>query len=411
MGERAIIEVADALNQGFAARDITWVSGTVYRVKSDMLPPETVILPPFDELTDKERYCESYLLQRDNSEHTAKTLAEPYPDDYFIVQNVPQEPLSSEELDGVYLLPYAYDAHPRYATPENQIPALHEIKFSIAHVRGCYGDCAFCAITHHQGRVPTARSVGSVLREAEIMISLPDFKGYIHDVGGPTANIMGPACKKQQVRGTCKRKSCLYPAPCEELMPMQGQYTKLLREVAKLPNIKKVFVRSGIRYDLALADGEHGEEFIRELVKSHVSGQLKVAPEHISNSPLHCMRKPDKSVYEKFRGIFEREDARAIDEALRVGEKRNHQYLLPYFISAHPGSTMDDARELRAYILAHGGFFPEQIQDFYPTPGTLATCMYYTGMDPFTGAQVHVPGRGDGDPFERRKQRELLSSK
>jgi uncharacterized radical SAM protein YgiQ len=283
MGEKAVIETAAALASGTRVREIDYIDGTVYRTKN-ITDKNTIILPSPD---TKEAYSESHLIKSDNNEHIgSRPLAEPYPDGIYIVQNIPQPPLTTGELDAVYELPFMYDAHPIYQKQGEEIPALHEIKFSISHVRGCYGGCAFCAIAYHQGRIPTGRSTESVVKEAEKMTHLKDFKGYIHDLGGPTANISGPACKKQTIKGTCRRRYCLYPEPCKNLGADHKAYIDMLQRVAKIPGIKKVFIRSGIRYDLVLADKKHGEAFAKQLVKHNVSGQLKVAPEHIAPGVL-----------------------------------------------------------------------------------------------------------------------------
>ncbi|MDR2156152.1 MAG: YgiQ family radical SAM protein [Clostridiales Family XIII bacterium] len=445
MGELAITEIADALNAGFRARDVTWVRGTVVRHRGT--PPDGAQeLPSWEALTgqagarshrpenggetranmpgagdaensgapgDAERkaaYNRGFVIRYDNNDIGASILVEQYGDDHWILQNPPQPPLTARELDAVYALPFAYDQHPIYDNGKDAIPALREIQFSIAHVRGCFGNCAFCAITYHQGRTPTGRSHESVLREAALLTKLPAFKGYIHDVGGPTANFRGPACARQTASGSCKRRDCLYPRPCKHLRIDHADYLELLRKIRAVPGVKKAFIRSGIRYDYVLADKKTGDRFIDTLVRKHVSGMLKIAPEHVVPHVLKCMRKPDRESFEIFAGKFRGADERAMKKSDGQGgiPPRNPQYLIPYFISAHPGCTPEDAFALASYIESHGGFVPDQVQDFYPTPGTLATCMYYTGSDPFTGERMHVPGRDPALPDERTLQRALL---
>lgn len=400
MGERAIVEVAEALDSGLSIQDISWMRGTVYRagessaseLKTD---PETVMLPSFEELCkSKVRYAESFRLQyRNNDFITGKRMVEPYADGsarFYVVQNPPAEPLSQMELDDVYELPYEGTWHPMYEK-EGGVPAIEEVKFSLVSNRGCFGGCAFCALTYHQGREVRARSRRSIVEEAKRMIERPDFKGYIHDVGGPTANFRGAACEKQGKAGVCRNKDCLYPRPCGQMKVDHRDYVELLRELRELPGVKKVFIRSGIRFDYLMADPD--DTFFRELCEHHISGTLKVAPEHVSARVLAKMRKPSGDVFDRFS-----EKYRRINE--RLGKK---QYLIPYFISSHPGSTLDDAVELALY-LKRTGFIPDQVQDFYPTPGTLSTCMYYTGVDPLTGESVYVAR----DLEEKRMQRALL---
>lgn len=407
MGEKSIVEIANSLNSGFDARDITWIDGTVVRVQGEA-PENAVTLPSYSSLVegnDKyEAYCNSFLVKYDNNEHIGSSaLIEQYDDKLYIIQNPPVQPLTASELDKLYTLPYMYDQHPIYKNGKDEIPALHEIKFSIAHVRGCFGNCAFCAITYHQGRIATARTHKSVLEEAKMLSGMPDFKGYIHDIGGPTANFRGPACKKQLAMGSCKRRDCLFPGPCENLIADHSDYIALLKKVRELPKIKKVFIRSGIRYDYILADKKYGNEFVNQLVKHHVSGTLKVAPEHTEAKVLKHMRKPPISKFETFSKLFAVADAKEVAKQSKKGGKNRHpEYLIPYYISSHPGCTLKDAYSLSKYVKEHGDFVPDQIQDFYPTPGTLSTCMYYTGMDPFTKEKVYVPDR-----FENRGEREL----
>lgn len=390
MGEKGVLEVASALNDGFSARDITWVRGTVFRTSE--IPQDAVVLPGFDALKDKRSYAESFRLQYENTDSvTASSLAEKYAEGLYIVQNPPQPPLSQAEMDAVYELPYMGEPHPTCGS-EGGVPAATEIMFSLTACRGCFGGCAFCALTAHQGRVVTGRSKASLLREAEKLTKRTDFKGYIHDVGGPTANFRKAACKKQEEYGVCKHRDCLFPEPCHMLDIDHREYTDILKTIRAIPGIKKVFIRSGIRYDYLMAD-KNRAEFIRELCDCHVSGILKVAPEHISDDVLKLMRKPGKRVYEKF--------AREYNECNRKLSKE--QYLLPYFMSSHPGSALNDAVELAIY-LKKSGFTPEQTQDFYPTPGTIAACMYYTGIDPITGEAVYVASDAD----EKRMQHALL---
>ncbi len=400
MGERAVVEVAEALDSGLSIGDISWIRGTVYRagagaeteLKAD---PETVILPGFEELCrSKERYAESFRLQyRNNDFISGKRMAEPYGENtarFYIVQNPPAEPLSQMELDDVYELPYEGTWHPMYEK-DGGVPAIEEVKFSLVSNRGCFGGCAFCALTYHQGREVRARSRRSIVEEARRMIERPDFKGYIHDVGGPTANFRGAACEKQEKAGVCRNKDCLYPRPCGQMKVDHRDYVELLRELRELPGVKKVFIRSGIRFDYLMADPD--DTFFHELCEHHISGTLKVAPEHVSPRVLAKMRKPSGDVFDRFSKKYCQ-----INEQL--GKK---QYLIPYFISSHPGSTLDDAVELALY-LKRTGFVPDQVQDFYPTPGTLSTCMYYTGFDPLTGERVYVARELE----EKRMQRALL---
>ncbi len=393
MGEKSIVEIAEALDSGIDVGDITWIRGTVFRAKQVDDDGETIFLPSFDEIsTSKEKYCESFKLAYDNNDYlTGKRLVEKYGDNLYVVQNVPQPPLEREELDHIYEMDYENEVHPAYK-PLGEIPAFREIKYSIVSSRGCFGGCSFCAITYHQGRQVRSRSCDSIVKEAENLTRLDDFKGYIHDVGGPTANFRDPACKKQLKAGVCKNKDCLYPGVCPNMDVSHKDYLDVLRKVRKIDGIKKVFIRSGIRYDYLMADPER-KEFMTELCKYHVSGTLKVAPEHISDRVLYYMRKPEKKVFMKF-----------VDEYKKTNERLGlKQYLIPYLISSHPGSTLDDAIEL-ALFLKDYGFVPDQVQDFYPTPGTLATCMYYTELDPFTGENVYVAK----DMEEKKMQRALI---
>ncbi len=388
MGERAIVEVADALNSGLSVHDLTFIDGTVYRTTA----PDTegaLLLPAFDELKEsKRRYAESFYLQYQNTDpYTAKRLIEPYGRE-FVVQNPPQKPLTTEEMDAVYALPYQNAPHPSY---KEGVPAIKEVQFSLVSNRGCFGGCSFCALTFHQGRIVQTRSHESLLQEARRMTEQPDFKGYIHDVGGPTANFRAPACEKQKTYGVCQNRQCLFPTPCRNLIADHQDYVNLLRKLRDLPKVKKVFIRSGIRFDYLLADSD--PTFLRELVEHHVSGQLKVAPEHISDEVLKYMGKPRHAVYQSFCHKYEK-----LNE--RLGKK---QYLVPYLMSSHPGSTLKEAVALAEYV-RDLGYMPEQVQDFYPTPSTLSTVMYYTGLDPRTMQKVYVPT----DPHEKAMQRALI---
>lgn len=391
MGERSVVEIADALNSGLNIKDITYIDGTVYRTAGldDGFP--TVILPDFETLRENKRsYAESFQTQYRNTDpFTAKRLAEPYGKE-FVVQNPPQKPLSTEEMDRVYALPYCRTYHPSYEKLGG-VPAIEEVRFSLVSNRGCFGGCSFCALTFHQGRIIQTRSHESILAEAEIMIRDPKFKGYIHDVGGPTANFRYPACEKQLTKGVCSGKQCLYPQPCKNLRADHKDYLALLRKLRALPGVKKVFIRSGIRFDYLLAD--KNDTFFKELIRYHVSGQLKVAPEHVSDAVLHRMGKPRNTVYQRFAEKY---------QALNM---QNHlkQYLVPYLMSSHPGSTLKEAVELAEYV-RDMGYMPEQVQDFYPTPSTISTVMYYTGLDPRTMEPVYTPTR----PREKAMQRALI---
>lgn len=392
MGERAIVEIAEALDSGIEAKDIGWIRGTCVKSKEVELDEDSILLPTFDEIIDdKQKYCESFAIQYQNNDYiTAKRLIEPYGEGVNIIQNPPQEPLSTQELDDIYELPYVGTYHPIYEK-DGGVPAIKEVEYSIISSRGCFGGCSFCALTYHQGRQVRARSKDSILREGEKLIAQPGFKGYIHDVGGPTANFRSPACTKQLSKGVCTQKDCLYPNPCSQMTVDHTDYLDILRSLRSLPGVKKVFVRSGIRFDYVMAD--KNDEFLRELCKHHVSGILKVAPEHVSEKVLSYMHKPEKKVFEEFSKKYKR-----INEQLGL-----KQYLIPYLISSHPGSTLDDAIEL-ALFLKENGFIPDQVQDFYPTPGTLATCMYYTEMDPLTMKKVFVPKTME----EKKMQRALI---
>ena len=391
MGEKCIVEIAEALNAGMDVKDITYIDGTVFRTRQLDESFPTIVLPDFARLKENRRaYAESFRIQYQNCDpFTAKRLAEPYGNE-FVVQNPPQKPLTTEEMDAIYALPYCRNYHPSYEKLGG-VPAIEEVKFSLVSCRGCFGACSFCALTFHQGRIIQARSHASILKEAELMTKDPDFKGYIHDVGGPTANFRFPSCEKQLTKGTCPNRQCLYPTPCKNLRADHADYVSLLRKLRKLPGVKKVFVRSGIRFDYLLADKK--DTFFKELVQYHISGQLKVAPEHVSDVVLSYMGKPKNGVYNRF-----------VEKYFAL----NHQYgmkqfLVPYLMSSHPGSTMQEAVKLAEYI-RDMGYNPEQVQDFYPTPSTLSTVMYYTGLDPRTMEKVYVPT----DPHEKAMQRALI---
>ena len=394
MGEHSIVEIADALAAGLAIEDLTFINGTAYRARSLEHVYDAVTLPSFPEMqADPLAYARSFNVQYDNSDpFTGKRLVESYSDHEFVVQNPPSEPLSQAELDAVYRLPFTRTYHPMYEKVGG-VPALKEVKFSLISSRGCFGECSFCALTFHQGRIVQARSHDSLVAEAQHIINEPDFKGYIHDVGGPTANFRAPACAKQLTRGACAHKRCLFPDPCRQLEADHADYLALLRRLRALPGVKKVFVRSGIRFDYALADKAHGDEFINELCKHHVSGQLKVAPEHVSDAVLAYMGKPRNFIYQRFVQKYEQ-----VNE--KLGKK---QYLVPYLMSSHPGSTLDEAIELAEYC-RDLGYMPEQVQDFYPTPSTMSTVMYATGVDPRTMQPVYVPK----SPHEKALQRALI---
>lgn len=390
MGEKAIVRLADAMRDGKSLAD-TNVDGCCYIKKTLDTVGDYIELPSCEEVsTDKRKYAEATKIEYDNQDPIrAKVLVQKHFDRYLI-QNKPMMPLNTKELDAVYSLPYMRTWHPMY-DKFGGVPAIEEVKFSITNTRGCYGSCNFCALTFHQGRIVQSRSEKSVINEATQMTWDPDFKGYIHDVGGPTANFYGPGCDKQMKVGTCKDRRCLYPKPCPNLKVTHKKYLDLLRKVRAIPGIKKVFIRSGIRYDYLISDKD--DEFFSELIQHHISGQLKVAPEHISENVLKYMGKPGRKVYDRFCDKFY-----ALNQ--KYGKK---QFLVPYLMSSHPGSTLNDAIELALYIKKHN-LHPEQVQDFYPTPFTISTCMFYTGLDPFTMQEVYVPR----DMEEKRMQRALL---
>lgn len=392
MGERSIVEIADALKSGIAVGDITFIDGTVYKAKDLSSVYDAVMLPSYEELKkDKLNYARSFYVQYCNTDpFSGKRLVEPYSDHLYVVQNPPAKPLSQPEMDRVYSFPYMRTYHPSYEAAGG-VPAIEEVKYSLISNRGCFGGCNFCALTFHQGRIIQTRSHESLLAEANQFIWDKDFKGYIHDVGGPTANFRAPSCEKQLQYGVCKEKQCLFPKPCRNLKVDHKDYLKLLRKLRELPNVKKVFIRSGIRFDYLMADKD--DTFFRELCEHHVSGQLKVAPEHISDAVLQKMGKPENRVYEAFTEKYK-----------KINQKLGkNQFLVPYLMSSHPGSTMKEAVELAEY-LRDLGYMPEQVQDFYPTPSTISTCMYYTGVDPRTMEKVYVPV----NPHEKAMQRALI---
>ena len=395
MGESSIVEVAEALDGGLPIEQVTWIAGSCYRAHSLDDVYDYELLPTYDELlADRKTYARSFAVQYENMDSiTARRLVEPYPaDNLFVVQNPPSAPLSTEELDAVYELPYARAWHPDYDAAGG-VPAFDfdEVRFSIAANRGCFGECSFCAITFHQGRVLQVRSHDAVVREAEALTHDPSFKGYITDVGGPTANFGRPACDKQATRGVCANRRCMWPKLCPNMVVEEDSYADLLRDLRQLPGVKKVFVRSGVRFDYTLAD--KSDKFLDELVRHHVSGQLRLAPEHVSDPVLAAMGKPSRSVYEAFCRRFEKVTRAAGLE----------QYAVPYLISSHPGSTMKEAVEL-AEAVRDMGYMPEQVQDFYPTPSTMSTCMFYTGLDPRNMQPIYVPR----DPHEKAMQRALI---
>ncbi len=393
MGEKQIVELADKLRDGVSVKDIRDVKGTCYISDSPDIE-NAQIIPSFSECVEsKKKYAESCKIQYyEQNPFTGKVLIQEH-DGKFLVQNPPMPPLSTSELDAVYALPYIKDYHPSYAD-FGGIEAIKEVKFSLVSSRGCFGSCNFCALAFHQGRIVTARSQKSIIQEASGMVYDPEFKGYIHDVGGPTANFRAPACKNQLTVGACKNKQCLFPKPCKNIEINHKEYLSLLRKLREISGVKKVFIRSGIRFDYLINDKD--DEFFYELCKHHVSGQLKVAPEHVSDNVLKHMGKPQNSVYNRFSEKFYK-----INE--KLGKK---QYLVPYLMSSHPGSTLHDAIELALYLKEHG-INPQQVQDFYPTPGTISTCMFYTGLNPFTMEKVYVPKT----PKEKAMQRALLQFK
>jgi uncharacterized radical SAM protein YgiQ len=392
MGEKAVVEIADALDSGLSVRDITFVNGTVYRAKEIDSVYEGIVLPDYQTLlSDKMEYAKSFRIQYENTDpFVAKPLIEQYGVKQYVVQNPPAKPLTTQEMDDVYELPYMRTYHPSYEAAGG-VPAISEIKFSLTSNRGCFGGCSFCALTFHQGRIVQCRSHESLVREAKRMTQEPDFKGYIHDVGGPTADFRAPACKKQMKYGACPNKQCLFPKPCENLEADHRDYVELLRKLRNVPGVKKVFIRSGIRFDYVLADKK--DDFLRELCQYHISGQLRVAPEHVADSVLTLMGKPKNDVYQRFTKQFKQMNQ-------RLGKE---QYLVPYLMSSHPGSGLKEAVTLAEHI-RDLGYMPEQVQDFYPTPSTISTCMYYTGVDPRTMKKVYIPS----NPHEKAMQRALI---
>ncbi len=392
MGEKSILEIAEALDAGIDIKDITYIDGTVCKVKDPSIAYDAIMLPSYEELlTDRLNYARSFYTQYCNTDpFSGKRLVEPYSDHLYVVQNPAAKPLSQSEMDQVYSFPYMRTYHPSYEK-DGGVPAIQEIRFSLISSRGCFGGCSFCALTFHQGRILQTRSHDSLVKEAEQFTKEKDFKGYIHDVGGPTANFRQPSCQKQLQKGVCPSKQCLFPKPCKNLHADHKDYIKLLRKLRDVPGVKKVFIRSGIRFDYVMADPD--DSFLRELCQYHVSGQLKVAPEHVSDAVLAKMGKPEHRVYQAFAEKYKR-----INQ--KLGKE---QYLVPYLMSSHPGSTLKEAIKLAEY-LRDLGYMPEQVQDFYPTPSTISTCMYYTGVDPRDMRPVYVPK----NPHEKAMQRALI---
>nr|WP_321026749.1 YgiQ family radical SAM protein [Clostridium neonatale] len=392
MGEKPIVEVAESLKNGVRAKDITYVRGTCYLTESlDDIHEGYIEVPSYKEVvSDKIKYAKASKIEYEEQDSVRGKIIVQKHGNKYMVQNIPQPPLNREELDAVYDLPYMKTYHPSYES-KGGIPAIEEVQFSTVSSRGCFGDCKFCAITLHQGRVVQSRSKESILKEVEQITKLKDFKGYIHDVGGPTANFRQPACSKQLAFGACKSKECLSPSVCKNMDVDHSEYLDLLRSIRKVPGVKKAFVRSGLRYDYIMADKD--DTFFKELVEHHVSGQLKVAPEHVSAEVLKYMGKPSGDTYDKFVAKFEK-------ITKKLGKK---QYIVPYLMSSHPGSTLECAIELAEY-LRDINYHPEQVQDFYPTPGTPSTTIYYTGIDPITMKEVYVPKT----KHEKSMQRALL---
>ncbi len=392
MGEKSMIEIADALNSGISVKDLSFIAGTVYKTKDLTGLYDYEMLPSYEDMVaDKRLYAKSFKTQHDNTDpYNGKILIEPYSNGVYVVQNVPQKPLSTQEMDDIYALPYQRTYHPSYEA-QGGVPAIAEVKFSLVSNRGCFGGCNFCALTFHQGRIVQVRSHESIIEEARRITQDRDFKGYIHDVGGPTANFRQPSCQKQLQAGVCKHRQCLCPKPCPNLEVDHSDYLSLLRKLRNLPNVKKVFIRSGIRFDYLMLDQD--DAFFRELVEHHISGQLKVAPEHICDAVLSKMGKPEKAVYATFTEKYNRLNQ-------KIGKT---QFLVPYFMSSHPGSTLKEAVALAEYI-RDIGYMPEQVQDFYPTPSTMSTVMYYTEVDPETMKPVYVCK----NPHEKAMQRALI---
>lgn len=388
MGEKTVIQIADLLRYGANIRNITNVRGTCYLTNDISHIKNAVHVPSFEEVsTDKKAYGEAYKLEYyEQDSILGKTIIQKHGDRY-LVQNSPQDNMTQEEMDITYNLPYTRTYHPIYEE-KGGIPAIKEVRFSITSHRGCFGSCSFCALTFHQGRVIQNRSQDSIIDEAKLLTTFPDFKGYIHDIGGPTADFRHKACKKQEVHGTCKTKQCMFPKPCNNLIIDHTEYLSLLKKVRSLPGIKKVFIRSGIRYDYLIHDPN--ESFFKELCEHHISGQLKVAPEHVVPRVLNQMGKPTREVYDRF-----------VDKYFKINHKLGKkQFLVPYLMSSHPGSDLNAAIELAQYVKKMG-YTPEQVQDFYPTPGSLSTTIYYTGFNPLTGEEVYTPKTQEEKDMQR----------
>jgi len=394
MGEKQILEIANLISYGKKITEIKNINGTCYVTKDISNLTDYIEIPSFEEVSkDKLKYAEAFKIQyQEQDPIKGKTLVQKH-GNLYVVQNPPAKPLTVEEMDFIYSLPYTRTYHPIYKK-YGGVPALKEVEFSIVSHRGCFGGCSFCALHFHQGRIIQKRSKESIIEEAKKLINLPNFKGYIHDVGGPTANFRNPSCKKQLKEGVCKNRQCLFPTPCPNLEVNHDEYLNILREIRKLPKVKKVFIRSGIRYDYVLLD--KNDKFLIEVIKNHISGQLKVAPEHVCDKVLKIMGKPPRKLYDKFVKKY-------FDLNKKFGLK---QYLVPYLMSSHPGSDLKAAIELAEYI-RDMGYNPEQVQDFYPTPGSLSTTIYYTGINPLTGEKIYVPK----DPEEKKMQRALLQFK
>ncbi len=392
MGEKAIVEIADCLNAGIPVSEISFVKGTVYRSRRRDQVQEGILLPDFAAVsTNKRSYAESFRIQDQNTDpFHAKPLIEAYPHQVYVIQNPPQMPLTMQEMDDVYDLPYMRDVHP-FLRAQGRVAAIDEVKFSITSNRGCFGGCHFCSLNFHQGRILQVRSHASILKEAKLMTQDPAFKGYIHDVGGPTANFRVPACGKQKTKGACPDKSCLGFSRCPALKADHSDYLALLAKLRALPGVKKVFIRSGLRFDYIMYDPD--DRFLKTVCTHHVSGQLRVAPEHVSDRVLQAMGKPPHKIYEQFIRRVEK---------LQINQKKG-QYIVPYLMSSHPGATLEDAVQLAEY-LRDIRYMPEQVQDFYPTPSTLSTCMYYTGLDPRSMQPVYVAK----NPHEKAMQRALM---
>ncbi len=399
MGETPILDIASRIKKGIPLNKMRDIEGICYlerfenlskKLKSQIEEHSALFCPSFEEVVEsKKSYVKAFNMQSQNNDHlTGKILLQKQVDGKYLVQNIPQRACSVEEMDMVYSLPYERTYHPMYT---RGVPAIEEVKFSVTSQRGCFGGCSYCAITYHQGRIIQKRSKESIIREVKIFTQDKDFKGYVHDVGGPTANFRNIACKYQKKSGVCLKKNCIGYKPCANLEVSHTEYLDLLRELRELEGVKKVFIRSGIRYDYLMMDSS--DEFLIELIKHHVSGQLKVAPEHTEDSVLKLMNKPPFRVYKEFKAKYD-----SINQ--RLGKK---QYLVPYLISSHPGCTIADAVRLAEYLKSIN-YMPEQVQDFYPTPSTKSTCMYYTGLNPDTLEEIFVPKSKE----EKRMQRALL---